>query len=445
MDFQFVKDEGKETKDDKFPVSRLLLLELCDASNVVLTGFNMLLTKTMFLCAWAFSMRISEFSETKMSPVGSQKSYNLHAEVITADPDGLSACFELDKMSLYHKSPRHRTIPWHKLPDFCRSTVQAFIYARPPGMQFYFCTFDRQQLRRNDVLDILDVCLMHSSYRFLHVMPHSFHQGRMSQEMLEGEDVTSVLVSCCWLLRSNAYEAYARSDLINKEPSAVFNAYPKYRREMSAARVKYLSHNWVHRPGPVETHPHDEILRKFYPDERMTIGPFIPISYPYPSAKAKMHTWIKFRKSGIYIRKQIAEQEKIAKEKYRRKKVSQAVHRTSWQCRYATNFDKHNFVRIKKLPAEGQPKKRTVETQITVEAKEQGIQTAYEPFRNPPTILINDSAFPVHRDALDMIPDNSMFSLSHVNNRHILCIANKRDHWQQKALSAKLSMMRTIK
>ena len=267
---------------------------------------------------------------------------------------------------------------------------------------------------------------MHSSYRFLHMTPHSFRQGQLSQEMLEGEDVTSVLVSCRWLLRSNAYEAYARSDLINKEPTAVFNAFSKYRREMSAARVKYLSHNWVHRPGPAETHPHDEILRKFYPDERMTIGPYIPISYPYPSAKEKMRTWIKFRKSGIYVHKQIAEQERIAKEKYCQKKVSQAICRASLQRRYTTNFDKHNFVRIKKLPAEGQPKKCTVETQTTVEAKDQGIQTAYEPLRNLPTILINNSAFPVH-------------------NRHILCIANKKDHWQRKASSAKLSVTRTIK
>ena len=315
----------------------------------------------------------------------------------------------------------------------------------PPAPSTFFCTFDGQQLRRNDVLDMLDICLMHSSYRFLHVTPHSFRQGRLSQETLEGEDVTSVLVSCRWSLRSNAYEAYARSDLINKEPAAVFNAYPKYRREMSAARVKYLSHNWVHRPGPAETHPHDEILRQFYPDERMTIGPFIPISYPYPTAKAKMRTWIKFRKSGIHIRKQIAEQERIAKEKYRRKKVSQAVRQASLQRRYDTNFDKQNFVRIKKLPAKGQPKQRTVETQITVDAKDQGIQTGYEPSRNPPTILINDSAFPVHRDALDLIPDDNVFSLSHVNNRHILCTANKKDRWQRKASSAKLSVTRTIK
>ena len=70
VDFQFVKDEGKETKDDKFPIPRRLLLKLCEASNIILMGYNVLLAKNMFLCTWAFSMRISEFSKTKTSPVG---------------------------------------------------------------------------------------------------------------------------------------------------------------------------------------------------------------------------------------------------------------------------------------------------------------------------------------------------------------------------------------
>ena len=56
VSFQFVKDEGKETKDDKFLISRRLLFELCEASDVVLTGHNVLLAKTMFLCVWTFSM-----------------------------------------------------------------------------------------------------------------------------------------------------------------------------------------------------------------------------------------------------------------------------------------------------------------------------------------------------------------------------------------------------
>ena len=129
---------------------------------------------------------------------------------------------------------------------------------------------------------------MHSSYQFLHVMPHSFCQGRLSQEMLEGEDVTLVLVSCWWSLKNNAYKAYTRLDLINKDPAEIHKAYPKYRREMCATQVKYLSQNWVHQPAPTAIHPHDTVLRTFYPDQMMSMGLFIPISYLYPTAVAKM-------------------------------------------------------------------------------------------------------------------------------------------------------------
>ena len=73
VSFQFVKDEGKETKDDKFLILRRLLFELCEASDIILTGHNVLLAKTMFLCVWAFSVRISEFSKTQTSPIGSQR------------------------------------------------------------------------------------------------------------------------------------------------------------------------------------------------------------------------------------------------------------------------------------------------------------------------------------------------------------------------------------
>ena len=125
---------------------------------------------------------------------------------------------------------------------------------------------------------------------------------------------------------------------------------------MSAKRVKYLSQNWVHQPGLALIHPHDEVLRKFYPDQTMSMGPYIPISYPYPSALAKMKLWIKHHKSGYYVHCQIAELDKIAKEKYHHKKVSQAVCRASWQRCYVTNFDKNNFVHIKKLPTRGQSK-----------------------------------------------------------------------------------------
>ena len=164
VEFQFMKDKDEEAKDDQFPVSCKILLKLCTAEDIVLTRYNILLAKSMFLYAWAFLMHILEFSQTRTSPVGSKKLHNLRVEVIDVDADGLSATFESDKTSLYHKSLCHHTIPWHKLPDFCHSTIRAFILDCPTVAQYFFCTADGQQFHRNDVLDLLDVCLMHMTY-----------------------------------------------------------------------------------------------------------------------------------------------------------------------------------------------------------------------------------------------------------------------------------------
>ena len=205
-------------------------------------------------------------------------------------------------------------------------------------------------------------------------MPHSFCQGRLSQEMLEGEDITSVLVSYQWSLKSNAYEAYVWSVLINKDPAAIHKAYPKYRREMCAARVKYLSQNWVHQLAPAAIHHHDTVLRTFYPDQTMSMGLFIPISYLYPTAVAKMRMWVKHRKS-----------------------------------------------------------------------EKGGAQMAEIPACSPPTILIDDIEYLVHQDAMDMILDDSVYSLSHVNTRHTLCIANKKNRGQRRASATKQNVSRTIK
>ena len=161
-------------------------------------------------------------------------------------------------------------------------------------------------------------------------------------------------------------------------------------------------------------------------------------------AVAKMQMWMKHRKSGFYVRYQIAEKERIAKERYCRSKLSQAVCQASWQQCYDTNFDKNNFACIRKLPTAGN-KQCTVETQISVQREERGAQMVDVLTCSPPTILIDDITYPVHQDTLDLIPDDSVYSLSHVNTRHILCIANKKNRWQRWASAAKQSISRTIK
>ena len=196
MEFQMVKDDAWEQKDDRFPVSWSMLEELCSAADRVLVSYDRTLSKAIFISAWAFSMRIGEFSKTQIHMRRSQKSHNLRAGVISTEEDGLSAAFESDKSIVYSKSTRHRTVVWLKLPPFSKSVIDEYIDIRPKKAPNFFCLHNGEPLQHNDILNFLDVCLMKTKFRFLHVTPHSFRQGHLSQELLASKDIATVLVLC---------------------------------------------------------------------------------------------------------------------------------------------------------------------------------------------------------------------------------------------------------
>ena len=58
--FKSVLAHCKEKIDNKVPVPPLLIEQLCQAANKVLTGYNRALAKVLFTTAWALAMRVSE-------------------------------------------------------------------------------------------------------------------------------------------------------------------------------------------------------------------------------------------------------------------------------------------------------------------------------------------------------------------------------------------------
>ena len=59
--YKAVKADCREVKDNKLPVSRELLIQLCEAALVIFTGYTACLARAIFISAWAFSMRICEY------------------------------------------------------------------------------------------------------------------------------------------------------------------------------------------------------------------------------------------------------------------------------------------------------------------------------------------------------------------------------------------------
>ena len=60
--YNYVMDHCKQITEGRLPVTTLLLTQLITAADQVLSGYNALLAKSMFICAFAFSMRVGEYT-----------------------------------------------------------------------------------------------------------------------------------------------------------------------------------------------------------------------------------------------------------------------------------------------------------------------------------------------------------------------------------------------
>ena len=229
--FVHVKDNAAEIKDDKLPVSRRLRLELRTAADIVLVGYNALLAKALFTCAWAFSMRICEYSETKPKKEWGNDdtpSHNLRASSIRLSNFGVSASFLSDKTAKYGKCIKHRSISWLKLPEGSREIIEAYKTVRPDAEKF-FCLIDGQPLGRTNVENFLDVCLLQTDWKFLKITSHCFRQGRASQEIIEGESLEQLEFDARMTPGGGVFNHYSRSDLATLDPTEIFDDFPKCR------------------------------------------------------------------------------------------------------------------------------------------------------------------------------------------------------------------------
>ena len=75
--FEVIASSSKEIRDDRLPVSAALLTQLCNATDLNFREYTASLVKALFTCAWAFSMRVSEYSETVSKGTLSKVSHNI--------------------------------------------------------------------------------------------------------------------------------------------------------------------------------------------------------------------------------------------------------------------------------------------------------------------------------------------------------------------------------
>ena len=321
-DFELVQAQAKEIKDNKVPVSMKLLKELCAAADIVFQPYNAALSKALFLAAWAGYMRISEYSRTS-GKHGNK--HNLRGFGLLTSPAGLSFNFHSDKTSRSSQN-KHRFVSWRGLPKFARAAFADYNRLRPRQAYNYFCREDGIELTRSYVLNLLDSCLLLTSYKHLHVTPHCFRLGAASHDRLIGLNMRDIEDKGRWGPKSKAIEAYTRPDIVVLTPSTLWNDLPKYRRYWTPQRLAFLAKCLVEKPSEVNPHPFGAVLEKHFPDLK-EYDDELPMKYPHQQALARLAEIKENRRSGIYLKKFSAAEARKLRDCFSRGKVAQLLRR----------------------------------------------------------------------------------------------------------------------
>ena len=103
--FKVVKGNFRQIKDNKVLLSVIIHEELCKVADCLFTEYTRKLTKGIFVLAFAFSMRVSEYTDCACK---GNLSHNIRANTVQLSPLGVSLEFISDKVSSLSPAVKHR-------------------------------------------------------------------------------------------------------------------------------------------------------------------------------------------------------------------------------------------------------------------------------------------------------------------------------------------------
>ena len=324
-DFELVENQGQELKDNKVPISKKVLKQLCQAADVLFDSYNAALSKSLFVTAYGGYMRVSEYSRTSGK---NGNKHNIRSNAVLTSTAGISITFHSDKTSKSSDPMKHRFISWKRLPHLAKQAFKEYNKLRPRQAKNFFCREDGAELTRSYVLNLLDACLLLSDYRNLTVTPHSFRLGAASEDRLRGVNMREIEDRGRWGPKSKAVEAYTRQDLVVLDPGQLWAERPTYRRFWTHQRLVFISTHIIE-AGHEGLHPFRKMLESQYPELITAYGDEIPTEFPNTEAINRMQEQKDNRASGKFL-KQFAKQEaKSQKDSDVKKQTATKVRRSS--------------------------------------------------------------------------------------------------------------------
>ena len=352
--FKSIKADCREVKDNCLPVSRELLNQLCQAALDVFVGYTASLARALFICAWAFSMRICEYSAVRVWRRPTQKfnmAHNIRFTAIRTSTIGITCRFLSDKTSKAGDPIKHRMVPWSKLPPYAQGAISAYELMRQG--QNYFCMEDGRELDRNAMLNLLEPCLLMMSWSRLSITPHSFHQGRVSQEVFENEHIEDVKHSCRFVGVSKSFDAYCHTDLIALSPEKIFQDFKTSRHRYTDSRICFVAQKLIQTRGPGVTHKFVLQLQKTIPKQFKRVKKEMPERFPGPDAVIWMRAQAIDRQTKVFIRQQ---QKEMAKKEWLVKRRQ----RNAAAARRKNNLRRYFFLKNKNLAGMAGPKPKQI-------------------------------------------------------------------------------------
>ena len=327
-DFELVREQAKEVKDNKVPVSKKLLRQLCEAADAICNEYNAALTKVVFLAAWGGYMRVSEYSCTTAKD---GNKHNLRADAVITSPAGLSFTFRSDKTSKATDPMKHRFVSWKNLPSLARRAFDQYDKPQPKKVYNYFCKEDGEELSRTSFLNLLDECLVLTDFAKLAVTPHGFRLGAASHDRLKGLSMTDILEKGRWGPRSKAIEVYPRPDLIVLTPESLWDRLPKYRRNWTHQRLCFLACSVVETSSAsAELHPFQMALDTQF-SKLASCKDKLPLSYPDTPALDRIATVKENRHLKLFLNKYTAEEARRIRDCASKSKTAAALRKAAQQ------------------------------------------------------------------------------------------------------------------
>ena len=170
-------------------------------------------------------------------------------------PTGLSITFRSDKTSKATDPYKYRFVSWKSLPSGARQAFQQYDKLRPKKAINYFCREDEVELTRNTVPNLLDTCLLLTSFSQLTMTPHCFRLEAASHNRLKGLSIVEILEKGCWRPQCKAIEAYTRPDMVVLQPEDLYTHLPKYKRAWSHQKICFLARCMVENPSKEQILP----------------------------------------------------------------------------------------------------------------------------------------------------------------------------------------------